>query len=151
MLVNSNRRISSRLCWRHTERLVRSFLGFTFLTHPVHCWCNVYRYAKLQMFEKNVLKFIVDWERIRLGGVNIVFSCSFHPSLMFDSMCLFFSVSFFFFVESHLSTIQEIGWEELIPNDLFWVEWDAKRLSLSVMFICLSTAHLQYVVVVISA
>jgi len=48
-------------------------------------------------------------------------------------------IVYFFVVDSpgfcfcFLSTSQKIGWEEHLRNDLFYIEWDAKTLTQSVL------------------
>jgi len=46
----------------------------------------------------------------------------------FECLCHFVSVLFAFVVLGVVSSIlsQEIGWEERLRNDLFYVEWDVK-------------------------
>jgi len=45
------------------------------LTGVCDCMYHVYRYAKLHVFEKNVLKFVIDWANIRI--IDVKFYCCF--------------------------------------------------------------------------
>jgi len=71
------------ICWalitRVNENLYSPFSSWTIETNKLRIdntfLYTVYRYAKLQVFEANVMKYIIDWQHVKMIEVSMRRSC----------------------------------------------------------------------------